>query len=266
MTTDNKPKKSLQEQLLEEQNKIKQQTPPEPQKVELTPKQRLENADLALKAFQAERELDSQQSGYVNFKVRESSIVEREKSIADREEALKKSIGEFEIEQNKRVDKVNKTAEEYNKAYALLKTEREEAKRIMEEAIEKKSQAEQIIKAQTLEQKTTQARQTAYASNMDESLKLFADIYKFLRRMDEPKSLDMAVVLNKDLVLIQRLCDKKVNLQTVADIISVDHDRLIELCEFLQNSKKDYSDVLGYLFQATEWLQKALILNLDKIK
>lgn len=267
MTTENKPaKKSLQEQLLDEQNKTKQQAPQEPVKVEPTPRQRIENADLLLKAFQAERELESQQSGYVNFKVRESSIVEREKSIADREEALKKSIGEFEIEQNKRVDKVNKTAEEYNKAYALLKTEREEAKRIMEEAIEKKSQAEQIIKAQTLEQKTTQARQTAYASNMEESLKLFADIYRYLKVMEEPRCLDMAVALNKDLGLIQRLCDKKVNLQTVADIISVDHDRLIELCEFLQNSKKDYSDALGYLFQATEWLQKALILNLDKPK
>lgn len=249
----------LEKERLERANEVI--VPQEPQKVEPTPKQRLENADLTLKAFQAERELDSQQSGYVNFKVRENSIVEREKSISDREEALKKSIGEFEIEQNKRVDKVNKNTEEYNSAYALLKTERTEAKRIMEEALQIKSKSEQIIKAQTLEQKTNQAKQEAYAANMEECLKLFVDVFKYLRRMDEPNSLAMAGIINKDLILLDRLLFKKVNLQTAADIITVDCDRLIELCEVLQNSKKDYSEALKFLIDATEWAQKALRID-----
>jgi chromosome segregation ATPase len=226
--------------------------------VEKSPLQRISDAEMEIKAFQKEQELESVRSGFESFKIRESSLVGKETDLASREEKLRTQIGAFELEQKTRVEKANKIAEDYNKAYELLKTERKEATRIMTEAIEKKSEAESIIKSQTETEKTNQEKQEAYVSNMDDSMKLLNQVYGVLRKQDDGKLLTLAGVLYKDLTLISWLQFKKCALQTIADIISVDIDRITEVCEYLQNTKKDYNQVLKYLLDSTEWLQTKL--------
>jgi DNA repair exonuclease SbcCD ATPase subunit len=220
--------------------------------------QRLADTEAEIKAFKAQQDLESIKDGYESLKVREFTIADREKVLEQGQEKLKKDIGEFELQQKERVSKANEKADEYNKAYNLLKTEREEAKRIMTEAIAKKSEADNIIKSQTETEKINQEKQEAYTENMEESIKLFGEIIINLRRQEDSKSLSLAVILNKDLNLIQWLQYKKSSLQTIADIISVDCDRITQVCEYLQNSNVDNSKLLNYLLSSTEWLQNAL--------
>jgi hypothetical protein len=117
----------LEEQLEEERRKGKI-VPPEltPVVVEKSPIQRISDAEMEIKAFQKEQELESVKSGYANFLIREKTIVDQEKGIADRETALKGNIGTFELEQKTRMEKYNSGVADYNKAYELLKTERKE--------------------------------------------------------------------------------------------------------------------------------------------
>ncbi len=243
-----------QERLLKEQ----QVKPPPEVKREPTPQERLVNTEAEIKAFKAAQDLESIQLGYKDLKVRESTIADRETTLVVGKEELVKRIGEFELEQKKRVETANKKADEYNEAFNLLKTERAEAKRIMEDAIRKKSEADNIIKSQTEAEKVNQEKQEAYNANMDEAIKLLVEIVKVLRRQENSKSLNLAVVLGKDLTLIQWLQYKKVGLQTLADIISAECDRIVEVCEYLQDSKTDNSAVLNYLLQSVEWLQTSL--------
>lgn len=248
----------LEEQLEKERSeKERQSSEPKPP-LELTPQQKLANTEAEIKAFKAQQDLDTVKLGYENLKVRESTIADREKSLTDGLEKLQKQIGEFELQQKERVEKANKKADEYNEAFNLLKTERAEAKRIMEDAIRKKSEAENIIKSQSEAENISQEKQEAYNANMDESIKLLVEIVKVLRRQEDVKALTLAVFLGKDLNLIQWLQYKKVGLQTLADIISVDCDRIVEVCEHLQDSKSDNSAVLNYLLQSVEWLQTSL--------
>jgi hypothetical protein len=247
---------SLQEQLEEERRKKgleKSTTTPS----QLTPQDREALAVAEIKAFKAEQDRDSVKSGYENFKVREKTIVDREANISQREDALKKDIGEFELEQKTRLASYNANVEKYNQAFAMLQTERTEAKKLMEEALSQKSQADIIIKAQT-EAETLQAEKNeAYKANMEEAVTLLSEMAKFLRRQDADKALGLAGLLNKDLDLITRLQTKNAPQQTLADIISVDCDRVLELCEFLQESKSD-SSATNYLLEGVEWLQNAL--------
>ncbi len=223
-----------------------------------TPQQRLADTEVEIKAFKAQQDLDSVKLGYENLKIRESTIADREKALKDGVEKLQKDIGEFELHQKERVAKANEKADEYNRAFQLLQTERAEAKRIMEDAMRKKSEADNIIKSQTETEKISQEKQEAYAENMDEALDLFEEIVRTLRRQEEGKALGLAVTLGKDLTLIQWLQYRKCNLQTLADIISVDCDRIVDVCEYLQDTRKDHSSLLNYLLQSTEWLQSAL--------
>lgn len=251
----------LEEQLENEKRQSGEIKPPIEVKRELTPQERQANTEAEIKAFQATQNLDSIKLGYENLKVRESTIADREKNLQDKTEKLQKEIGEFELQQKERVAKANEKADEYNKAYNLLKTEREVASKTMAEAITKKSEADNIIKSQTEVEKVNQERQEAYATNMDESLKLLTEIVKALRQQEDGKALSLAVTLNKDLTLIQWLQYKKAGLQTLADIISVDCDRIVEVCEHLQDSKTYNSKILNYLLQSTEWLSEKLLIE-----
>ena len=268
------PKKlTLQEQLAEEKRqeqlaKEDKKTPPLPETlaakpidIPMTPQQRLLNADFEIKAFQKESELDSIKAGYESFKLRESSIANREKAVADKEVDLQTQVGVFEIEQKKRLADYNGKVEEYNKAFALLSTERKEANKIMQEALKLKSESENIIKSQTANEKLCQQKQVAYTENMDECLKLMGEIVSVLRREDNGESLNISVLVGKDLVLIEWLKYKKANMQTLADVIAVDCERITELCEHLQDSKKDNGAILKYLLDSTAWIEQALKLT-----
>jgi hypothetical protein len=247
-------------ELLEEQKRKERIVPPEltPIVVEKSPLQRISDAEMEIKAFQKEQELESVKSGYANFLLREKTIVDQEKGIADRETSLKENIGAFELEQKTRMEKYNSNVSDYNKAYELLKTERKESQRIMEEAIKKKSEADSIIKSQTEQEKISQEKQDAYTENLDSSIKLMTEIYKVLKKQDDAKLLSLAVVIHNDLTLTQWLIFKKCSVQSIVDILSVDIDRITEVCEYLQNTKKDYNQVLKYLLDSTEWLQTSL--------
>jgi hypothetical protein len=226
-----------------------------------SPLQRISDADLEISAFKKEQELDSVKAGYASLILREKTIADREKTIADKETNILTQIGLFEVEQKKRMETYNTKVEDYNKAFALLQTERKESSRIMQEAIKIKSEAETIIKSQTELEKTCQEKQEAYVANMDESVKLMGSIFKVLRKQDDGKLLSLAGLISKDLNLIQYLQFKKCALQTIADVVSVDIDRITEVCGYLQDSKKDYSQVLKYLLDATDWLQKNLKID-----
>jgi len=248
----------LEEQLEKERQQRGEEKSPEVKDQPLTPQQKLTDAETAIKLFKTQTDLDSLKLGYENFKVREQNIADREKELTEGLEKLKIDIGEFELQQKERVAKANEKADEYNKAYNLLKTEREVASKTMAEAIAKKSEADNIIKSQTETEKINQGKQEAYAENMDESIKLVAEIVKVLRQQEDNKAYSLSQTLNKDLVLIQWLLYKKAGLQTIADIIAVDCDRITEISEYLQDTKKDYSSLISYLGQSTDWLQKKL--------
>lgn len=226
--------------------------------IPITPQQRLLNADLEIKAFQKEAELDSIKAGYESFKLRESSIANREKAIADKEVDLQTQVGVFEIEQKKRLADYNGKVEEYNKAFALLTTERKEANKIMQEALKLKSESENIIKSQTANEKLCQQKQVAYDENMDECLKWMMDIVHVLRRQDNGESLTLAVLIGNSLKLIEWLQYIKASMQTIADVVAVDCVRITELCGHLQDSKKDYGGDLKYLLDSTNSIEQAL--------
>lgn len=250
-------KLSLQEQLAEEQKARDELTAPKPP-AEPTAQERTEKADAEITAFKREMELESIKSGYTDLKTRETTIANRELNLEEREEKLKKDIGAFELEQKERVAKTNDVAAEYNKQFSLLTTERAEAKRIMEEAITKKAEAENIIKSQTEAEKNRQEKSEAHRTNMGDALALFTDIIRTLRKQDDAKILTVAGLLGKDYKLIQRLQYRKSEQQTIADIIAVECDRIHELCEYLQDSKHDYGKIMKYLLDCTEWFYNSL--------
>ena len=246
--------KALREQKAAEQSKESVASPK-------TPIERLSDAELEIKAFKAEQDLDSVKQGYENLKVRESTIAEREQALADEQKALALSVGNFELDQKARLETYNKKSADYNQAFALLQTERKEAARIMEEAIKTKSEADTIIKSQTEAEKVDQEKQEAYDANMEDSIKLLRSIVKTLKRQDDAKALSLAGTLSRDLKLIDWLQYKKGSLTTLAEIIAVDCDRIVQVCEHLQDSKVDYTTVLNYLLASTEWLQSALCIS-----
>ena len=238
---------------LEEQGKV---SPP----AVVTPSQEFADTEAKIKAFKSKQDLQSLELGYENFKLRESSLSDKEQELRDKEATLQKSIGAFELEQKDRVEKVNKKAEEYNEQFNLLKTEREEAKRIMAEAIKIKADADRVLKNQTDKDKDYQGKQEAYASNMADAMDVVSGMIKTLRKQEDSRCLTMAVTLNSHLVLIQWLQYRKLNLSSMADVIAVDCQFVTELCEPLQ-SKDGYAGVTNYLLECVDWLENSLLIE-----
>ena len=250
----------LNEQLKEEQRKRQQESnvPNEP-----TPQQRKANADSLIDALKTEMELDSIKQGFANLKQREQALVDKEKDLAEKDKALKESIGAFELEQKKRVEQANERINNANKYFEELQVQRKEAEKLMSNAIRVKAEAETIIKSQTVQDKDRQERQSAYADNMEESLELLNDVSNALRQQEDNYAFSLSGIIKRDLSLIGKLQDKQADLQTLTDIISVDMDRILELCEYLQNSKKDYSQLIKFLGDSTEWLSERLVIEWD---
>jgi hypothetical protein len=250
---------TLQEQLDKEKQAKANEQKPTPEVI--SAKQKLENANLELDAIRKQQEVDSATLGYANFKEREKSFADRESELIKGTNQLVDDRAKFTKEREDFLARYEVHKKEYDTLMAAIKTREDEAKRIMTEAISKKSEAEKIIKHQTEAEKVNQEKQEAYADNMDDSLKLFGEIIQVLRKQEDGRILNMAVALNSDFYLIQWLQYKKAGLQTLADIVAVDCDRITELCEYLQDSKKDYSVVLKYLLDSTEWLSNALCIK-----
>jgi chromosome segregation ATPase len=248
MSTENKPvRKSLQEQL-EEERLNRGITPP--------PKQSEPTVDEQIQIARKKMELDSINSGYESFKVRENSINGKITELEKQEKKLAESIGVFELEQKKRLDTYNANIENYNQAYALLQTRSKEAEKIMEQALKKSAEAERILKSQSKLEKEQQEKLEAYQTNMTEVVELLGDVAKVLRREEDSKILSVAAFLIHDFNSIGVLIDRKCSLITVADIVALDCEKITELCGYLQDSKKDR--LLPYLLQSVEFIQSSL--------
>jgi hypothetical protein len=248
-------------------SKLEDELKKERERAEAPPPQPPPNIEQQIKDFKAKQDLESLQLGYENFKKREDSIVGREEEVAKGFLLLAKDREIFETEQKKRLDTYNIKTDDFNKEYELFKTTKKEAERIMTEALQKKSEADRIIKAQTEAEKIAQEKSEAYEANMVEALGVFEEIGEYLIRCGttwmDAKVQNVGKILQIDLSLIQRLQEKKVNNSTIAEVIAVDCDRMIELAEYLQDGKLRYNPVkvLDYLNKNTDWICESLKID-----
>lgn len=219
------------------------------------------DTEAKIKAFKAKQDLESLELGYDNFKVRESSIKDREESCRKLEEELQKKVGGFELQQEQRVEEYNEKVNKYNEAYALLEAKIEEVNKLHEEALTIKAKADSLIKSQTDLEKVNQLKHDAYVANMENSLKLLGEIATELRQHDNDDTLELISTIGNYTYLIQWLQYKKCNLSSVADVISVICSNIVVTCEKLQGAKTDNGELIKYLLDSVSYLEKALMLK-----
>ena len=244
--------KTLQEQLAEH----KKRDSGEPV---LTPQQRTEDAKKLLEAIRLEQDIESVKLGYDDFKSRERTISEREQGVTT---ATVKIVADQKAVDDQRTNllaqyETHKT--EYTDLIQKIKTREEEAERIMSAAISKKAEADKIIESQSEQQKDQSAKQEAYTKYMSEVFQLLFDLVNMLRRSDEPQEIWLATELKRDLNLMGDLNERGVNLQTLADVIVVDCDKMLGVCQYLQDSKKDEL-VLKTLAESVLWIHGVLLI------
>lgn len=256
---------------LEEQlNKSKQQ--PEIKKPTdstiQTPQQKIADADAELKAFRIQKELDSEKFGYESFKARESSIADRENAFKSGWEQLSKEKATFQTEQTERMKTYNAKVEEFNQKWDLVQTKHEEVDRLMEEALQKKTEADRIIIAQTSAEKIAQEKSEAYKEHLDECFEVFEEIANLLLKRGnasgDSKLLNVGRVITAHLNLMKRMKDRESNSGSIADVMAVSVDRLMEVAEHLQDDaaklRYDSAKLLDYLMKNLEWVSWALKL------
>lgn len=257
------PKKSLQEQLAEERAKSGEHPKEKPP---LSPQQRIAEAEATLKAIKLEQEVDSARLGYQDFKSRESTIGDREKAITTAQVKLTADQQKLTEERSNLLANYEKHKVEYQDLMANIRIREEEAEKIMSAAIASKADADKVIESRTEMEKVYQEKHDAYTSNMGEAFQLILDLVKILRQESDPTLLQLAVDLKRDFDLMDELNEREVDLQTIADIFSVSYDRILGVCEYIQNSKKSFGNLLKYLMDSAEWLQGALLIEWKPVK
>ena len=93
----------------------------------------------------------------------------------------------------------------------------------------------------------------AYETNMEESLKVFSEIATYVSK----QGYSVGRILKYDVGLISRLQGRGANLNTIAEIIGADIDRINELSQEFQD-KNSNPKLLEYLNSNTEWLDTSL--------
>ena len=126
----------------------------------------------------------------------------------------------------------------------------------MEQAQKLTSEAERIIKAQTEAEKETNERQKLYETNLTEGIVVFTEIANYVSN----KGYSVGRILKYDVGLISRMQDRKVNLASIADVISADIGRINELCQVLQD-KNENPKLLEYLNSNVEYLETSLKIS-----
>ena len=238
-------------------SKVEVRQPDQP----ITPKQKLDNAQAEIDAIRKQQELESISLHYENFKAREKSITDRESELIKGINSLAEDRDKLVSDREELLGKYNIHQEEYNSLLAAIKTRESEAKRIMTEAINKKSEAERIIKSQSESQKISQKKMESYTKNMSDVVTNLVDIYTSLKQESDEPLLELASLLNTDLKLIGALCNDHNDLVTTAGIISLECDRITKVCEYMQNSKKDFGELREFLLKSTEYIESALCME-----
>jgi hypothetical protein len=257
--TDDK-KLTLQEQLaLERQQKeaeIRNKQPPTIVENKLPETKPPAESEVDIRILNAKIEAESKAEGYKNFREREQALKDGEKELEAEALALGKEREKFETEQAERVAKANAKLEEAKKALDLYKTKSADADKKMAEAQKLTSEAERIIKQQTEAEKLAADKQKAYETNMTESLEVFTEIANTITK----QGYSVGRILKYDVGLISRLQGRGVSLNTIAEIIGGDIDRINELSQELQD-KNANPRLLEYLNSNTEFLQANLKID-----
>ena len=244
----------LQEQLKAEQEAKRQKELDERNK---QPPVIIENKptepEIDLKTLNAKIEAESKAEGYKSFREREAALKDGEKELEAEALALGEQRTKFEAEQVERVRVANAKLEEAKKALDLYKTKVADADKKMEQAQKLSSESERIIKAQSESERLQAEKQLAYETNMEESLKVFSEIATYVSK----QGYSVGRILKYDVGLISRLQGRGANLNTIAEIIGADIDRINELSQELQD-KNSNPKLLEYLNSNTEWLDTSL--------
>ena len=244
----------LQEQLKAEQEAKRQKELDERNK---QPPVIIENKptepEIDLKVLNAKIEAESKAEGYKSFREREAALKDGEKELEAEALALGEQRTKFEAEQVERVRVANAKLEEAKKALDLYKTKVADADKKMEQAQKLSSESERIIKAQSESERLQAEKQQAYETNMEESLKVFSEIATYVSK----QGYSVGRILKYDVGLISRLQGRGANLNTIAEIIGADIDRINELSQELQD-KNSNPKLLEYLNSNTEWLDTSL--------
>ena len=244
----------LQEQLKAEQEAKRQKELDERNK---QPPVIIENKptepEIDLKVLNAKIEAESKAEGYKSFREREAALKDGEKELEAEALALGEQRTKFEAEQVERVRVANAKLEEAKKALDLYKTKVADADKKMEQAQKLSSESERIIKAQSESERLQAEKQLAYETNMEESLKVFSEIATYVSK----QGYSVGRILKYDVGLISRLQGRGANLNTIAEIIGADIDRINELSQELQD-KNSNPKLLEYLNSNTEWLDTSL--------
>jgi hypothetical protein len=248
----------LQEQLKAEQEakRIKEQEEKLNPPVIIIPQTQTEiktEPELDLRTLNAKIEAESKAEGYKSFRERESALKDGEKELEAEALALGEQRTKFEAEQVERVRVANAKLEEAKKALDLYKTKVADADKKMEQAQKLSSESERIIKAQSESERLQAEKQLAYETNMEESLKVFSEIATYVSK----QGYSVGRILKYDVGLISRLQGRGANLNTIAEIIGADIDRINELSQELQD-KNSNPKLLEYLNSNTEWLDTSL--------
>jgi hypothetical protein len=256
MTIPEQPKKLTLQQQLEEKNRLEReraiQTPPI-----IVEKPKVETQDITseadLKALNVRIEYESKLEGYKSFKERESALKDGEKELEAEALALGQQREKFEAEQVERVRVANSKLEEAKKAMDLYKTKIADANAIMEKAQKLQSEADRVLKAQSEAEKEANEKQKAYEENMVEVVDVFTEIATHVSNEGYP----VGGVLKYDVALINRIQDKKMADSLIAGIITIDLDRIGELCQTIQDSGKNQG-LLDYLDSNTDYISKLI--------
>jgi hypothetical protein len=206
-----------------------------------------------LKSLSARIEYESKLEGYKSFKERESALKDGEKELEAEALALGQQREKFEAEQVERVRVANSKLEEAKKAMDLYKTKIADANAIMEKAQKLQSEADRVLKAQSEAEKEANEKQKAYEENMVEVVDVFTEIATHVSNEGYP----VGGVLKYDVALINRIQDKKMADSLIAGIITIDLDRIGELCQTIQDSGKNQG-LLDYLDSNTDYISKLI--------
>jgi len=260
MTIPEQPKKlTLQEQWALERQQKEQSAKTNPPTI--PPQVKVENpmditSEADLKALNARIEYESKAEGYKSFKERESALKDGERELEAEALELGEERKKFEAEQTERVRIANAELERAKKAMDLYKTKIADADAKMSKAQNLQAEADRVLKAQSEAEKEASEKQKAYEENMAEVVDTFTEIATHVSNEGYP----VGSVLKYDVALINRIQDKKMADSLIAGIITIDLDRIGELCQTIQDSGKN-QELLDYLVANTDYIS-----NLIKIE
>lgn len=244
----------LEDQLKEERAKeVAKVSPPASNTVQ----QEMADTKAKIDAYHLKMELESVQAGYADFTMREKSLESKESLILESQKKLDAERSKFETEQTERLRVYNEKIADYKEQYSLLQTKLKEADKRQEETLKDQAKALAIVKSQTAKSKAETEKREAYEANMGEALKTLGQISAVLKKQSDAQCFTLGKIIKTDLALINRMLDAKSSLFSIADVVTAEITRIIEVAEHLQ-SMKNTEKLVNYLMSNTDWVEQAL--------